>query len=807
MKKNTANFIRNLIFAVTGLFFSFGSILSAADAFRDKVEEDWRLQESHFGRTVESVEALQALLDRAGDLLGVLEEEGLVPAEALEKVQDQFKSVDPKSIMSLSEAQRRELYLSLRWNLRDLIFQNELFAKKPILFVKRNRFVCQMLHEYLSYYYRHSGICGGGIYLLKNPGYSFETEDLTGGKLPIGTISTMSLSFDAKNIFFSFADLSKFTDGKQPVKLWNAGFGDYSSDYVSKFMKEEDGKFHLFKMDLATRRITQLTGGCDDDFDPVELPDGAIAFMSTRRGGFGRCHGSWEPLAVHTVHRLDPDGKVTTLSWHETNEWNPSVTHDGRIIYCRWDYVDRDAARHHGLWLTNPDGTGTVSLFGNYTVAICALYQPKAIPGSNKIMFVAGAHHLDVGGPLVLLDPQLVRYDPEKSEDTLDCIERLTPELPFPETAEETPEFSCDQYYFSPFPLSEDFYLTAYSHDKIGGMHYGGESNTTGKTGLYYRDRFGNLELMAEDPDFSCQYPIPVAETPVPPVIPSSLPKGDPKPTTGTFMLSDVYEALTPLPEDRPIKELRIFQLLPKFPDHRSNNPWIGYANSQNARLLIGTVPVEEDGSAYFTAPAEKPLYFQAVDAQGKAVQSMRSEVYLQPGENRGCVGCHEQAQTMGKNTAVQSIASRRRPSKITPPPADMAPISYPRLIQPILDRSCVSCHSGQEGQPAPNLTGEINGHYTLSYNELQKSVRYYEWGGNNIRYLSTLPGMCGADMSPLTGILDDENHGDKISLSEEDRRTIYLWLDANAPFYGVYEREEQEKQQRGEEVSVPAMQ
>ena len=805
--KKQAKLLKRLAVFVSALILSVAGSLFAENAFRTAVENDWALQESHFGRTLDSADALKALLARGDEVIARLAEEELVPEAALEKCEASFKEVDTDRVGDLTEEARRGLYLKLRWELRDLLFQNSLFAQKPLLFVKRERFVCQMLHEYLSYYYRHSGICGGGIYVLKDPGRSFDTEDLTEGKFPLGTISTMSLSYDAKTIYFSYADLSKFTDGKDPIKLAGAGFEDYSSDYVSKFMKEEDGKFHLFKMDLATREITQLTTGCDDDFDPVELPDGGIVFMSTRRGGFGRCHGSWEPLAVHTLHRLDSDGKITTLSWHETNEWQPSISHDGRILYCRWDYVDRDAARHHGIWLSNPDGTGAVSLFGNYTVDICALYQPKAVPGSNKIMFVAGAHHLDVGGPLVLLDPQLIRYDPELSQDTLDCIERLTPELPFPETAEDQPDFRCDQYYFSPYPLSEDFYLTAYSHDTIGGMHYAHKPNTTGKTGLYYRDRFGNLELMYEDDTYSCQYPIPIAETFTPPVIPSSLPKGDAKPTTGTFMLSDVYESLTPMPENRPIKELRIFQLLPKFPDHRSNSPSIGYANAQNARLLIGTVPVEEDGSAYFTAPAEKPLYFQAVDAEGKAVQSMRSEVYLQPGENRGCVGCHEQAQTIGKNTAVQSIASRRRPSAIVPPHADMAPMSYPRLIQPILDKSCVACHDGKENQPAPNLTGSINGHFTESYNALQPYVRYYEWGGNNIRYMSTLPGMCGADMSPLTGILDDENHGAKLSLSEEDRRLIYLWLDANAPFYGVYDKSEQAKQQAGEKVSVPELQ
>lgn len=208
--------------------------LFADDAFRTKIENDWMLQESHFGRSIDSVDALKSLLTRGEEVIARLAEEELVSEAALEKCEAAFQKVDPDGLGDLTGEVRRDLYLKLRWELRDLLFQNSLFAKTPLLFVKRERFVCQMLHEYLSYYYRYSGICGGGIYLLKDPGRSFETEDLTKGKFPIGTISTMSLSYDAKTIYFSYADLSKFTDGTEPVKLFMEGFGDYSADYVSK---------------------------------------------------------------------------------------------------------------------------------------------------------------------------------------------------------------------------------------------------------------------------------------------------------------------------------------------------------------------------------------------------------------------------------------------------------------------------------------------------------------------------------------------------------------------------------------------
>ena len=383
--------------------------------------------------------------------------------------------------------------------------------------------------------------------------------------------------------------------------------------------------------------LRQLTDGCNDDFDPCPLPDGGIAFMSTRRGGFGRCHNPWEPLPAYTLHRMDAYGQnVRMLSFHETNEWHPAVLNDGRIVYSRWDYVDRSAANYHGLWVSNPDGTNPAIVFGNYTQRINACYQAKAIPGSSRIAFIAGAHHADVGGSLVLVDPDKYRLDAVTGEDRFESVDVLTPEVCFPEGVGWP-----GSYFHSPWPLSEDYFLVAFSFKPLPGM--GPNVKDDNYTGLYYFDRFGNLELLYADPDFSCMYPIPLAPRPVPPVVASSL-------DSGTRRRRRVHphgrpaELLPPARRPGPIRQLRIFQVLPKTSTHVANQPRIGHANAESARMLLGTVPVESDGSAYFRAPARKPLYFQAVDETGHAVQSMRSVTYLQPGERRSCVGCHETA-------------------------------------------------------------------------------------------------------------------------------------------------------------------
>jgi hypothetical protein len=272
-------------------------------------------------------------------------------------------------------------------------------------------------------------------------------------------------------------------------------------------------------------------------------------------------------------------------------------------------------------------------------------------------------------------------------------------------------------------------------------------------------------------------------------------------------VLTDVGKNLMPLPGSRPVRRLRIFQVLPKTTTHVFNKPQIGYARGESARMLLGTVPVEADGSAYFRAPAGKPLYFQAVDAAGRAVHSMRSVTYLQPGERRSCVGCHEPPGTTPTNS--QPLALKRPPSTIAPGPDGTHPWSYPRLVQPVLDRHCVRCHDGSEGpEKSPLvLTGDPAGTFTRSYESLKPHVRWHEWGGASISQIVTRPGHIGADESPLTETLVDATHARRVNLADEDRRRIYIWLDGNAAFYGTYEEEAQYAQRSGEAVRPPRVQ
>ena len=751
-----------------------------AEALRVMVEADWAAQETRLGRTAGSPESIREALRRARLLLSDLHSRADAPDLASELAALERLQASVRGLEGLDAGSRLGLYHHIRSLSRQAAFKNPLLAGQPIVFMKRNRFACQMLHEYIAYFNQYSGQFGGGVFVLEEPGRSLKTRDLTAGRLPPGCYTSLALSNDGRTVYFAFAERTE----KKPA------FGSPDQRY-----------YHLYRLDLANGRLRQLTDGPYDDTAPCPLPDGGIALLSTRRGGFTRCNNPWEPIAVYTLHRMDADGKqLRALSFHETNEWHPSVLHDGRIVYCRWDYIDRSAANYHGLWATNPDGTNPVALFGNYTSRISACFQPCAVPGSKRILFVAGAHHANVGGSLVLLDPSRAALDRKDGSDRFDALEVLTPEICFPEGAGKDGGWPRS-YFHAPRPLSENYYLVGFGYGPLPGMSSGGTGDTTG---IYYFDRFGNLELFYRDEAIASTYPILLTARPAAPVVASIL-----DPAMGDeaeLVLTDVWRSHFPLPADRPVRSLRVFQVLPKTTP-TANQPRIGHANAESARMLLGTVPVEADGSAYFRVPARKPLYFQAVDSEGRAVQGMRSITYLQPGERRSCVGCHE---PMGSSPPHRYLAALARgPSLISPGPDGTHPFCYPRLVQPVLDRHCVRCHDGTKGADKSPLvlTGDADGLFTRSYNNLKPCLRWYEWGGASITGAVTHPGRGGADESRLTQILADTTHAPNLNLPPEDRERILIWLDGNVPFYGTYDRDLQRQQQAGEAVPPPRVQ
>jgi hypothetical protein len=267
------------------------------------------------------------------------------------------------------------------------------------------------------------------------------------------------------------------------------------------------------------------------------------------------------------------------------------------------------------------------------------------------------------------------------------------------------------------------------------------------------------------------------------------------KPTESTLGLMNVYDSLKPWPEGTKIKSLRVYQIIPMSvpsggPPHEIGMRLPGAEGSDSvilARYVLGTVPVEEDGSAHFTVPAMKELFFQALDEDGLAVQSMRSSTYLQPGERLVCQGCHEPRHRAPSTKMKVATAMRRTPSVPKPDVDGTNPFSYPRLVQPVLEKHCLPCHEKPENRKkAPRLDREV----------IRKGAPKYGFWRYGDRHRTT-PGRFGARASKLYQMLKKGHN--KVKLPPEDLHRITLWLDSTSIFYGVYEKEGGEAQLRGE--------
>ena len=729
----------------------------------------------------------ETILNRADVLLSRLATE--IPASNLEPLLETQNILQARLQKCLEsdilpdDDVRRELYLASRWFLRDIAFLNPLLQNiNHLLFVKRHDpgGVFHMCDQY----YGFNAIPGGGLFVLENPfgaepslrnllqGSIVEKGRLAGTTLEGGSFLSPDVSFDGETVYFAYTQAKG-----QP------GNPEYNDPPPDEAWTPETS-FHIFKVNADGTGLVQLTDGPENDFDPCVLPDGRIAFISERRGGFLRC-GRHCP--VYTLFSMEQDGSdIVNLSFHETHEWNPSVNHDGMIVYTRWDYVDRDTNVAHHKWITFPDGRDPRALHGNYPSKRrqdrpWMEMQIRAIPDSHRYVAVAAAHHGHEFGSLVLIDTRI------EDDGAMSQLTRLTPETPFPESELMGPE---GMVYGTPWPLSEMDYLCVYDAD-------------ASNRGIFWIDANGNRELIYRDPEISCISPMPLHARPMPPAIPAKNTKtaaarqeagGDPP---ATIRVVNVYESDFDWPPNTKIHALRIIQALPKTTP-APNVPRIGVAQQTNARAILGTVPVESDGSAYFEAPVGKAIYFQALDEQGMAVQSMRSATYVHPGEQLTCLGCHENKHSTYLTTHFPA-AFTREPSPITPEPEGSNPFSFVRLVQPVLDRSCVSCHL--EHPDAPDLSGDIeeNG-FSRAYNNLAAEFGFYFQVTNGSFHIDgsrTIAGEFGARASRLMKHLTDSHP--EVSLTDEELRRIIVWLDANSEFYGAYENIE--AQQRGEIV------
>jgi len=702
---------------------------------------------------------------------------------------------------------RYRLYEEICGLRRETALANPLLSFNQLLFVKHDRAIYDHMCDQ---YYGMAARPGGGLYVLSNAfGASPTVRDvvanakvaqgrLQGQKVSGGPTRSWRISFDGEGNLNgeeteggSFLSPSLSFDGRTILFAYVECQGDRRHRHHTDATRghwAEGRCYHIFKVNVDGTGLEQLTDGTWNDFDPCWLPNGRIAFISERRGGYLRCGRT---CPTYTLYDMAADGSdIRCLSPHETNEWQPSVAPDGRIIYTRWDYVDRHGCTAHLPWTTTPDGRDARAVHGNFAPRQTRPdmeLDVRAIPGSPRFVATAAPHHGQSYGSLVIVDPAV------QDDDKMSPVKRLTPEVGFPESQGGT------QTYGSAWPLSEDFYLCVYDAAmEVNGL------GPRGNYGLYLVDSFGNKELLYRDPQIACLSPIPLRPTPRPAVVPTlSEPRPADQPAEGTLAVINVYDSLKPWPAGTKIKSLRVFHALPMSVPSGSPPHEVGMREASGgdsvimARSVLGTVPVEADGSAHFTAPARKELFFQALDEKGLAVQSMRSATYLQPGERLVCQGCHEPKTGSPPSPAAVPLALRRPPSRLEPDVDGTQPFSYPRLVQPVLDRNCVGCHRENPAK-APSLEGtpSPSGHkWFTSYQNLAPKYGFWNYQDG----WRTTPGRFGARASKLYAMLEKGHHD--LKLTPADLHRLTLWLDSCSIFYGVYEREGGQAQLRGEVV------
>ena len=670
---------------------------------------------------------------------------------------------------------------------RDFYLASPLVSANPILYVSRPQFPYE--HHNTETTYQTDEICVGK---MPQTGSSLKLWYPKTGRLttvlevPGGIVRDPCVHFDAKRILVSIR--------------W-----DFTDD------------FHLYELDLtkhdiekspfSRNEVDQLTYGSGlSDIDPQYLPDGRIVFSSSREPKYCMCNRH----IMMNLHVMNGDGSNVLQIGHSTlYEGHSSLLPDGRILYYRWEYVDRNFPDAEGAWTVNPDGTNHALFWGNNTESPATTIDPRIIPGaSSEYICTMTACHSSPWGAIGMIDRQ-------KGLDGKTPILQVWPQdawnLIGTYTGKSYDELNrLSQFFEDPWPLDDSHILAAGTLPKGTVPPKGaGETENPGVTGLWLLTLDGKMCLLHTDP-VGCFDPMPLAASEAPPVITDRV---DLSKDYGTFYVTNVNEGfgMEKVSPER-TKYLRVIEAPEKrywtYPgwvgvDAKGNlqAPAMNWDEFGNKRIL-GTVPVEEDGSVYFKLPADRFVFFQLLDENKEMIQSMRSGVMVRPGENNGCYGCHEDR--------LETPVSTKVTKAVQNPPCDLTPefgrspflFSYAKEVQPVLDQYCVCCHDWPTEKTAPLarrasekviLCGDLNPLFNQSYWQIREKklvsvigsayaekIKPLVWGARRSRLIDIMKN--GHDQG---GAIDQARQEMGVgSLNSGAIEIVSAWVDLNGPYY-----------------------
>ena len=557
------------------------------------------------------------------------------------------------------------------------------------------------------------------------------------------------------------------------------------------FTQSDETNWKIFEMNIDGAELRQVSQTPDDvdSFDPCYLPDGRIIFNSNAPCQGVPCwHGVTQKF-VANLYVMNADGSgMRRLCFDQDHDFHPFVRHDGQIIYSRWDYTGINRLFLRPLMTMNPDGTGQRAVYGSNSWFPNGLYYPKELPGRDGrfLCVLAGYHGSYRSGTLAVVDLNKGSKEDEgivrQISGTGKPIEvqysdRLTEEV--------WPEF------MTPTPITDEYFLTS-AWQKVSDQ----------KIGIYLADIFDQVTLLHEEEDTAFLEPVPLLKRKMPPALPErvTVDRSD-----ATVFIQDAYTGpgLKEVPRGT-VKRLRVIAYDFGYVGLAGNDK-IGLSGPWEAMRILGTTPVEEDGSAIFKIPANTPVAFQPLDAEGKAVQLMRSWVTAMPGETMSCIGCHES--TRDAPPARAAIASGKAPRALDPWYGPARGFDFAREVQPVLNRYCVRCHDQDDGidlrpeEQVPDYTGRTPGRldftrlhpvhreqfdskvrYTPAYEALLPYIRRVNIG-DDVSLLE--PGEYHADTSELIQILKEGHEG--VQMDEESWSRLTTWIDLNGPCHGTW--------------------
>ena len=551
----------------------------------------------------------------------------------------------------------------------------------------------------------------------------------------------------------------------------------FDADRLLFSMPGDNGRWQLHELTMADKSVRQLPLIIErdvDNYDACYLPDGNLLFTSTAPfTGVPCVTGSSH---VSNLYRYDTaTGAIRQLTFEQDHDWCPTVLNNGRILYLRWEYSDIPHFVSRILFHMNPDGTGQMEYYGSNSYWPNAMFYARPIPNHPTLFCaVVGGHH-DVPrmGELVLFDPARGRTE---ADGVIQRIpgrgKKVEPIIRDGLVSPSWPKF------LHPYPLSDKYFIVS------------AKPTPESRWGVYLVDVFDNMTLLKELDGYALLEPIPLRKLPKPPVVPDRV---DTSREDATVYMSDVYTGpgLAGVPRGT-VRQLRLFTYHFAYHGVGGQINRVGLDGPWDIKRIMGTVPVEADGSAYFRVPANTPISVQPLDDKGQAMQLMRSWMTAMPGERLSCAGCREKQNT--PPPAKAALASRREPSEISPWYGPERGFSFRREVQPVLDRHCTGCHNGAklalpdfrdlpDVHTAANDAGYNDGtHFPPSY----LALRRYVHGPSMESDMHLLTPMdFHAGTMELVQQLRVGHHG--VALEPEAWDRLITWIDLNTPAHGTW--------------------